>query len=249
MIPPSETHTWREVFRVRAYEVGPDQRLTIASLCNYLQEVAGNHAHALGVSLLQQPGMTWMLNRLHVRPIRMPAWQDDVYVDTWPSGHNGLLAWREFVVRDTAGELLAVGSSAWLMIDIARRRPVRLAASIDAIPLPDLPRPIADPFPKLAPPEAPVHHAAFEVYAGDLDQNGHANNVSFVGWAINTLPVESPALGSFEIDFRAEARRGDRVVSEACEAEGGILHALYRLEGDARRLLAVARSSFRESPS
>lgn len=242
MIPPPATHAWREVFRVRAYEVGPDQRLTIASLCNYLQEVAGNHAHALGVSLLQQPGMTWMLNRLHVRPIRMPAWQEDVYVDTWPSGHNGLLAWREFVVRDVSGEVLAVGSSAWVMIDIARRRPVRLAASIDAIPLPDLPRPIADPFPKLVPPEAPAHHAAFEVYAGDLDQNGHANNVCFVGWALHALPAGARSLDSFEIDFRAEARAGDRIVSEAREEDAGYGHALYRLEEDSRRLLAVARS-------
>jgi len=32
----------------------------------------------------------------------MPAWQDEVCVDTSPSGHNGLLAWREFVVRDAA---------------------------------------------------------------------------------------------------------------------------------------------------
>ncbi|MEZ4700118.1 MAG: thioesterase [Rhodothermales bacterium] len=245
MSHPTDPRIWRESFRVRAYEAGPDQRLTIASLCNYLQEVAGNHAQALGVSVTQQPGLTWMLNRLHVRIDRLPVWGDTVTVDTWPSGHNGLLAWREFLVRDGNGALLVAGASAWVMIDIERRRPIRLPAFIDAIPLPDAERPIADPFPKRVPPPVATHAAAFTVYPGDLDPNGHANNVCFAGWALHALPPQAGALRSLEIDFKAEAHLGDRIVSEAAPSgESAFAHGLYREEDGGRRLIGVARTTF-----
>lgn len=239
-----DSRIWIEPFVVRAYEAGPDGLLSSISLCNYFQEAAGNHAHALGVSSLLLPGWTWVLSRLHVRIDRMPAWRKAVRIETWPSGHNGLLAWREFSLLDDSGIVLAAGSSAWVMIDLARRRPVRLPPSIDAIPIPDRTRPIADPFPRLDPPsEAPITRE-FEVYPSDLDQNGHANNVCFAAWALDALPATPGSLSSLEIDFRAEARAGDRIVSAAVDAGDGFLHAIYRQEDGSSRLLAVARSVF-----
>lgn len=40
----SAASVWSENFRIRAYEVDPRAQLTIQFICNYLQEIAGNHA-------------------------------------------------------------------------------------------------------------------------------------------------------------------------------------------------------------
>ena len=38
-------------FKIRAYEVGPDGRVNIQSVCNYLQDAASNHAFRMGVAV------------------------------------------------------------------------------------------------------------------------------------------------------------------------------------------------------
>ena len=60
---PKTAAVWTEAFPVRAYEADVNGTLSIAHLCNYLQEAAGNHARSLGVSVeqLQELDLTWML--------------------------------------------------------------------------------------------------------------------------------------------------------------------------------------------
>ncbi|MEM8488149.1 MAG: acyl-ACP thioesterase domain-containing protein, partial [Bacteroidota bacterium] len=211
---------WTEVFPIRSFETDAMGLLSMQHLCNYLQEAAGNHAEALGVSVeqLMQQNMTWMLSRLHVKVERYPAWKDTVYVDTWPSGHNGLFATREFRVYTKDGDQVARGTSAWLLIDIKRRRPMRIPPFIDEIPVPPEPRAIADPFLKLSPMEHATMQRHFEVRGSDLDMNKHANNVSFVNWAIESVPAaiqQSHTLKGLEIFFQAQAYQGNAILARA----------------------------------
>lgn len=242
---------WTEVFSVRSFEADAAGLLSIENLCNYLQEAAGNHARALGVSVEQllERKMTWMLSRLHVKVDRYPSWRDTVFIDTWPSGHNGLFATREFRIYTEAGDQVATGTSAWLLIDLQRRRAVRIPDFIDAIPLPDLPRAIADPFLKIAPPAQALIQRHFEVRYSDLDLNGHANNVSFIGWAIESVPAairNTHRLSAVEVNFKAEADQGQTVLAKAKREtiDGGMLlhHALYDAAHDQEREIATLRT-------
>lgn len=219
---PSRTAVapWNETFRVRAYEIDPSGRASIQTLCNYLQEAAGNHAQTFGASVeqLTEQNLTWVLARLHVQVSHYPAWRETIHVETWPSGVDGLYATREFMVYGPGSDLIAKASSAWLMVDFARRRPVRMPAFITGLVPPDRPRPFDDPFPKLEILTQPDHMGSFKVRYSDLDLNEHANNVRYVEWAVETLPLDlirSHHLASLEIMFRAEATLGDAVSTEA----------------------------------
>lgn len=100
--PPS----WTDRFRVRSYEMDRLGSARTSTITNYLQEAAANHAAALGWAITtaaEQQKENWMLVRLQVRLERWPEWRDDVEVETWPSGVEGLLAFREFLVRDGKG--------------------------------------------------------------------------------------------------------------------------------------------------
>ena len=80
--PPA---VWEETFRTRAYEVDAGGAASPLTLCNWLQEAAGNHANALGwsVDALAPKGLTWVLSRLHLEIGRLPAWKEVVRVATW----------------------------------------------------------------------------------------------------------------------------------------------------------------------
>lgn len=247
---------WTEVFTVRTFETDASGHLSVQNLCNYLQEAAGNHARALGVSVehLLQKHLTWMLSRLHVKVQRYPAWGDTVFIDTWPSGHNGLFATREFRVYTEVGDQVARGTSAWLLIDTRRRRPIRLPDFIDRIPTPEIPRAVPDPFLKMLPLEQATIQRHFEVRFSDLDLNNHANNVSFINWAMESVPADvhrSHWIRSIEVYFRAEARQGDTIISRARKEpqEDGLLlhHALYNAADEKEQEIATLRTRWVKS--
>lgn len=236
--------TWNETFRIRAYETDPSGAASVPTICNLLQESASNHARALGVSVeqLTAQNVTWVLARLHVEMDAYPTWRETVHVETWPSGIEGLYATREFVVTGGAGEPLGRGTSAWLLIDVDRRRPVRIPEAITAIRRPARGRVLADAFEKLPAPATVDHTFTVQVRYGDLDLNRHANNVHYLAWALEALPrpiLEDYRLTSLEVHFRAETADGDVVASQVgrAGADEPVFHHRLVREADGREVV------------
>ncbi len=228
---------WHETFRARFYEVGPDGCITIQALTNYFQEAAGNHAAELGVGMqhLFEKGQSWVLSRFFIQMHQFPQWKQPVTIDTWPAGTERMFALRHFRLR--SGEIeIGFGSSAWLLIDLARRRPLR----------PDFVRDFDEPGPviglaeklpgKVEPPAASTRERAFTVRTSDLDMNQHVNNVNYIDWALETVPPETRRDGrlrTLQIEFLAECYEGEQVVSK-CAVDGDgtcYRHGIYRTDG------------------
>ncbi len=233
---------WTEPFSVRAYEVGPDERASVLTLCDLLQEAAGEHALASDREGFPLPGggwSTWVMSRLRLRVDRRPRMRERIEVETWPAALDGLRATRDFRVTGVGGEVLAAATSLWILIDVARRRPVRLPAAMDGFAVPDKPRALRLGDPPDAPGET-EHARTFAVRHSDLDRVGHANNVRFVEWVLEALP-DLDGLTEVEVLYRSEAVYGDAVASEVGpRVDGARAHRLSR-ERDGRTL-ALART-------
>ena len=65
------------------------------------------------------------------------------------------------------------------------------------------------------------------VRQSDLDFNDHVNNVHYVEWMLEALPV-SKGPAEMDIVFRAAAKAGDVLVSECLRGEGRTLHLIRR---------------------
>ncbi len=226
---------WEETFSIRSYEVEPGGRASVQAICQYLQEGASNHAKELGFSVenMIAHNLTWVMSRLHVEVDRYPTWRDRVKLTTWPSRQNGLMATREFLLHAPGGERLARATSAWLLIDLKRRRPVRLPDFILELLLPDRERALEDSFAKMVPPEVDSYESRFDVRWSDLDLNAHVNNVRYVEWAIEGLPPtfrEGRCMKALEVNFRLETRYGATVVVQSGSAG-------YTPEDSATRIL------------
>jgi len=238
---------WVEEFRVHSWEADPWGRARVPVLTNWLQEAAGNHARALGWSVeeLQREGRTWMLRRLHVRLDAWPARGDRVRVVTWPSSAGPVQATRDFeLFAAGSGDRVGVATTAWVVVDMARRRPVRLPRGVREQPLPERPRALADPFRgELPAPEGEGGELRFRVRRGEIDMNLHANQTAYVAWAVEGIPEETwreARLVSLEVAFLAEARFPAEIVARCAAAgrQGGATTFLHRLAaaGDGREL-------------
>lgn len=237
-----------ERYPVRSYEVDGRGRLTVPALCNYLQESAGLHARQLGVSVeqLRREDMTWFLWRLHLRIDELPSWGESVAVETWPAEMGKPFAIRDFRLRASDREI-GVATSAWLLMDLVKKRPIRrFPAHIHDLH-PDPPqRALPDPFHRLPACEDADAGCAFVLRRGDLDLNLHLNHVAAIAAMLEAVPadtLERHRLIGLEVEFRGEGRYGDALEAR-CRHDGSeVRHGLIR-KADGKEL-ARARSRWR----
>lgn len=241
---------WSEATTVRSHEITPHGTASVPALATYLQEAAGHHAEALGVSFqrLQANEQAWVLVHLHVEIERLPNWEEEVVIETWPSGIDRLYATREFLLRGDDGPV-ARATSAWLVFDTERRRPARLPERLHSIESPDRAPVLAHDWDDLPHPEHVDHTRSFEVRYHDLDVNRHVNNVRVLEWALETLPAdihESYRCAGVALQFVAETRPGDTVRGTVqVDEEESTLHARHALQhATDDRTLAVAATEW-----
>lgn len=225
-------------FRVRSYETDPLGRLHTPILCKLLQEVAVAHAEILGVGVesLISGGVAWVLSRLHLEMEKTwPTADDEILIVTWPDAANRLYTERKFEIFGPSDRRIGRVSTLWLVIDLKRRRPVRLPPQvIDRLKEHEI-----DPEPRRfgeLPEPAPIERElGFTVRRSDLDLADHVNNTSYVEWAIEAVPDEvwnGRDLAELEIHFLSECHHGQVVVSRSQNIERGdvseIRHQLIR---------------------
>jgi medium-chain acyl-[acyl-carrier-protein] hydrolase len=231
---------WTERYELHTFELDSRQRLSVQGLCNFLVDAAGHNVDSLGYSIpeLQKQGKSWFLARLLLRVRRYPGWKEQLTVQTWPSGMHRLFALREWRLF-CGGAEIAVVTSAWLLVDLASRRPLRpeslpgwreATRPERAIPY------LFDKLPPLEPTGGPTEQEGFRVRFGDLDINGHATYLSYVDWLLESVPPGvrgTNRVRELEIHFQAETEYGAHVLSRSVPLPGespGFLHSLAHRE-------------------
>jgi len=130
------------------------------------------------------------------------------------------------------------------MLDLVRRRPVRITDVLPDYPL-EPRRAIADDFPPLPRPGDSGREVHFTVRQSDLDMNRHVNNSVYLGWALESAPdeiAETRRPVDIEVGYRAEALAGDTVLArcglEAGANSGRFLQEIVR-ERDGKELVRL----------
>ena len=101
------------------------------------------------------------------------------------------------------------------------------------LPIPDRPRALATMPEKLAVPDSFSDQLDFRVGHRDLDRNGHVNNVRYIEWALETVPVNvvnTSILDTMDVNFTGEAFHSEAIQarSQATSiAPPTYLHAIY----------------------
>jgi medium-chain acyl-[acyl-carrier-protein] hydrolase len=201
---------WSESFRVQANMVNMRREMTLASIGNLFQEVAGNHAvyRKVGFFDMQQRGMYWVLNRLKINMLRYPLWQEDIYLRTWvsqmiPFSH------RHFEVCDSQNQALGYGYALWIPIDATNHKPKRMTdfdiQIVDRQTPCDMPQKIADT-------EGYIFSSEKTVEYSDIDMLGHVNNVKYIEWILNDFYKKNDTKNvckSLEINYLGEVYPND----------------------------------------
>lgn len=224
-------------YRVHVYETGPDGKLNLYSLFNYMQDIASDHALKLGFGRdhLMRDNRFWVLSRIYAEINKWPSWEDSIILKTWPNGTDKLFALRNYEVRYSDGTHIASGTSSWLILDRTTKkiqRPdsiltqynpnlhtknssLRYATKIDA----------AAENGRLSP--------LFRIKISDLDVNLHTNNVRYLKWVNDSYDLDFVMNNdpqSTEINYLAESGLDEEIMIKTSVENGTLYnHSIFRI--------------------
>jgi len=206
-------------YRIHVYETGPDGKLNLYSLFNYMQDIASDHAIKLGFGRddLMRDNRFWVLSRIYAVIDTCPLWGETIVVKTWPNGTDKLFALRNYEVRYPDGRHIASGTSSWLILDHTTKK-VQRPDSILSQYNPDLHNdnsPIRYATKIEAADENGLRSPLFRIKVSDLDVNQHTNNVRYLKWATDTYDLDfimNNDPQSAEINYLAESKFNEEIM-------------------------------------
>lgn len=224
-------------YKIHVYDTGPDGKLSLLSLFNYMQDIASEHAVRLkfGRDDLMRENRIWVLSRIVADIEIWPEWEQTIIVRTWPRGTDKMFAIRDYEVFYPDGKHIASGSSSWLVIDRTTKKIQRpdemltrfnsevsvknsLGRNAEKVPTPFENGEISD---------------HFKIKVSDIDLNLHTNNVKYINWATDTYSVDyimNHVPVSLEVNYLAESAWGEEVfiISDNNINTGSVIHSIVR---------------------
>lgn len=207
---------YQEKFKVCSYMLDPGKRLSIPALFSVFGEAAHFDAgrRGWGYSEMISRNLAWVLIRVRIEVNRMPGWEEEVILKTWPKTMDGVMAYRDFELFDPSGQILAAGSTVWTLIDLVSRRPVRMSGpEYDTGKLAGISA-ISNKPGKIAWPADLVVVNRLQARYSQLDMNLHVNNARYLEWVINEVPMDmllNQDIKTIEVNFLSEVKANDEL--------------------------------------
>ncbi|XP_009790386.1 oleoyl-acyl carrier protein thioesterase, chloroplastic [Nicotiana tabacum] len=227
--------SYKEKFIVRCYEVGINKTATVETIANLLQEVGCNHAQSVGFSTdgfattltMRKLHLIWVTARMHIEVYKYPAWSDVVEIETWCQSEGRIGTRRDWILKDYATcEVIGRATSKWVMMNQDTRRLQKVTDDVHEEYLVFCPKELRLAFPeennnslkKISKLEDPAHYSRLGLVPrrADLDMNQHVNNVTYIGWVLESMPqdiIDTHELQTITLDYRRECQHDDVVNS------------------------------------
>ncbi|MCK5856999.1 MAG: hypothetical protein KAG64_05885 [Bacteroidales bacterium] len=202
---------WEYNFRVRSFDVDQNNNMTLTSISEYLQEVAGDHANTMGFGYRQVVlnQLAWILGGIRIEVNRLPLWEEDIKVKTWVVENNRFISRRDFQWYDQEGNVLLNASTNWILINTERRRPVAIDSMNFQVKLHPEKKATSAEIANIRAKFEDVNSIDYQVRYSDLDMVGHMNNTKYIQLFFDQFSQNfhlKNTVKSLDINFKNEAK-------------------------------------------
>lgn len=227
-------------YEVHYYDTNYRLECKMSSIINYFCDIGTEQSELLGVGIdsLTEKRLAWVFYKYDIKVNRYPRYGEKIKVVTMAKSFKKFYASRAYEIYDSNNEKIVEGEGIFLLINIDKRRAVRIPDDqyeiygVDIENCPDI-KPT-----KLEKLTEVMYESNFKVRYGDIDSNMHVNNVKYIEWAVESLPLDivlNYELKQLSVIFQKECRYGAEVSStcQTKEIEEGIkiLHKIEDSEG------------------
>lgn len=212
-------------YKLRTSDFDSRRRLQPASILDFFQDVAGEHADEIGVGrkdVLAQ-NLVWVVVKVRYQILRDIPIYANVRVRTWPLESNRAIFRREYVIENEAGEECVLGSSEWVLMHVEKRR---IVPARDMIKLSDgfLTRTVfTENAPRIPDVAQPDKTLCIVPRASQIDVNGHVNNTKYANFVLDAADLDdSEIIDTFAIEYHREIRKNSPVTVQVMRTPGQI---------------------------
>ena len=202
---------YREELLLRSKDVDMFRRLRTSELFRLLQEASIRHTEQLGMGRDKtlDKGILWVLLMQRAEIARMPEYDEQIVLKSWPGKTMHLLFPRYYSLETAAGEPLLKASALWSLVDQKTRKvvfPEKYGVVIDGVVTGE----------EIAMPGAVAKSDCgserdFTVPYSFVDLNGHMNNTRYFDLAEDSVGAAAAGglLRGVCVEYQNEARLGE----------------------------------------
>ena len=210
--------SYKNDFPITANMVGFKLCVRPSAVLDLFQTVAGDHAQLLGMGFdsLKERGYSFVLARIKYDLYQPIKRYDRVTVKTWPHVAGRVELDRDFEIYNSENELIGIGTSKWVLMDVKTRRIAR--ASVISYPCEIEEKVNYLEFDKLNYSNLKFDSEyIYDVRHNDIDVIGHMNNTRYV----DALDIDlNKDVKHVEINFLHETKLGDCIkIKKACDLD------------------------------
>lgn len=220
-------------------QTGVHKVLTNKSILSFMEIVAGAHSAYCNYSFddLAHKGLSWVILNWKLKVFQRPRAEEKIKIQTWGRFKNKIFVIRDFKLFNKKGDLCAIASSKWCLIDTQNHKIAQMPENIEesygkfinesVFGIEDIHR-------LSLPKTDPISVDTYKIRRFDIDINMHVHNTNYINFAYELLPLEvflGDELNNLSIMYKKEIKFGETIKSFLYE-ENGVYRIVTKSEDE-----------------
>ncbi|MBW6411799.1 acyl-[acyl-carrier-protein] thioesterase [Clostridium weizhouense] len=207
-------------YEIHYYEVDYKLRCKLSSIIDFICDVGTHQSESVGggMEYCLNNNCAWVFYKYDIKMYRYPKYAETINLTTQAVGFKRFYGLRKYFIRDSEGILIGEALALFFLINIEKRRPMRIQKEqydfygVDR----DMEHNVKmDGIEKV---DEEQFHREFQTRYSDIDSNKHVNNVKYIEWAMEAVPLEvvkDYELSRIKVIFEKETTYGDKISATA----------------------------------
>ena len=241
-------------YEINTYNVDSNLKCKFSSLVDYLWDIVVSQSDSLGETNqgFVHNNCVWILLKYDINIYEYPRLKDVVTVDTEVLGAKKFYGYRGYTIKNSQGKIIAEAFSTAILIDIEKRRPVRI--SPDQYEIYGIKGEMEEPtsLDDILNLDKKEYSKDYPIRFSDIDSNNHVNNVRYIEMSIDTLPrniLKEYELANIKVLFKKEKTDEDtlHVSSQIIKDENDELISLHTIINNDEKFLTKLQLKWRRN--
>lgn len=154
-----------------------------------------------------------MLARIFFEIKEYPVWRDEIIIETWPKGTDGLFYVRDMIICNLKGTKLGAATTYWMLVDLKLKRP-RIPELHTAILTANKDKHAVNKRLEKLRISSGKEIDTIKARISDIDLNDHVNSNIYLEWIVNNMEdilIQGRIIRSIQMNYLSEVKQGENV--------------------------------------
>lgn len=192
---------YTENFKMSLKDIGKQNKIKNRAILEILENIAGYQSDYVGFGANEtvKTKIAWVLLDWKLEVIKRLTYGQILQVKTWGRNMNKFFTYRDYEIYDENNELCIIATSKWTLLNIEKRKMVRLTEELIEKYKPEEKSVFLDEkLDKIKIPTKFISNIKYKVIRKDIDLNKHMHNLYYLDLAYEALPEDVYAKRPFD---------------------------------------------------